>query len=111
VSRKTAAVVIVAVIVGAVIGYVDSRPNWDDTAVTAGAVLLAAIVLASIRPGAAWLIGLALGLPVVVFNVVTRRNWASVLAIGFSMVGAGIGYGISRIAGLDAHKKERRRAR
>lgn len=104
-NRKTLVVVAIAAAVGAVIGFVDSRPTWDDTGVTVGALLLAALVLALIRPRAAWMIALAVGLPVVLFNTVARGGFGSVAAIGFSAVGAGIGYGIGRALGLDGARR------
>jgi hypothetical protein len=30
----------VGLLAGALVGYVDSRPTWDDTGITAGAVFL-----------------------------------------------------------------------
>ena len=104
-NRKTLVVVAIAAGVGTVIGFVDSRPTWDDTGVTAGALLLAALVLALIRPRAAWVIALAVGLPVVLFNAVTHGGFGSVVAIGFSTVGAGIGYAIGRALGLDGARR------
>jgi len=97
--------VAVALIVGAVIGFVDSRPTWDDTGVTVGALLLAALTLALIRPRAAWLIALAVGLPVVLFNTVAHGGFGSVVAVAFSAVGAGIGYAIGRALGLDGARR------
>lgn len=99
-NHRTSVVVAIAVGVGAVVGFVDSRPTWDDTGVTAGALLMVALVLAWIRPGAAWMIGLSLGLPVVLFNVITHGGFGSVLAIAFSMAGAYIGYGVGRALGV-----------
>ena len=100
-TRKASVVVAVAIGIGSIVGFVDSRPTWDDTGVTAGVLVLAALVLACIRPSAAWLIGLALGLPVVLFNAITRGGFGSLLAVAFSMAGAGIGYGIGRALGVD----------
>jgi hypothetical protein len=102
---KTLVVVVVALVAGAVIGFVDSRPTWDDTGVAAGALFLSALVLACIRPRAAWLIGLAVGLPVVLFNVIAHGNFGSFLAIAFSLAGAAIGYGIGRALGVDGARR------
>jgi len=95
--RHTAVVVVaVAAVLGAVIGYVDSRPTWDDTGVTAGALVVCAFALAWIRPGAAWLVGLALGVPVLLFNAIVHGGFGSALAIAFSLAGAASAYGIRR---------------
>jgi hypothetical protein len=90
-----------ALIVGIAIGYVDSRATWDDTGVTAGALLLSSAVLAFARPRIAWLVALAVGAPVVVFNVVLRGGFGSAIAIGVSLIGAVIGAGIGKAIGAD----------
>ena len=104
-TRKTLVVLAIALLVGAAIGFVDSRPTWDDTGVTVGALLLAALVLALIRPRSAWLIGLAVGVPVVVFNVGAHGGFGSLAAVAFSLLGAGIGYGIGRALGVDGARR------
>jgi len=96
-NRKTWGVVAIAAAAGAVIGYVDSRPGWDDTGVTAGTLLLAGLLLALIRPRAAWPIGLALGIPVVVFNAVAHGGPGAAPAVGFGLAGAALGYGLGRL--------------
>jgi len=82
----------VGLLLGAGIGYVDSRPTWDDTGITVGAVVLCAFVTAAISPRWAWLSGLAVGLPVLAFNAVLHGGYASAAAVGIGVVSAGIGY-------------------
>ncbi|HUR82043.1 MAG TPA: hypothetical protein VM733_14860 [Thermoanaerobaculia bacterium] len=96
---RTSLLIAIAAAAGSVIGYVDSRPGWDDTGITAGTLLLTACVLATLRPRAAALIGLAAGLPVVLFNVIVHGGFGSLLAIAFSMAGAAVGYGLNRLFG------------
>ena len=83
---------LVGLLLGAGIGYVDSRPTWDDTGITVGAVVLCAFVTAAISPRWAWLSGLAVGLPVLAFNAVLHGGYAAVVAVGVGLVGAGAGY-------------------
>jgi len=90
-SLKALIVVAVAVVLGVAIGFVDSRPTWDDTGVTAGAILVSAFALAFVRPGMAWLIGLALGVPVVLFNLAMHGGVGSALAVVFGLGGAAAG--------------------
>lgn len=51
-TQRTLVVVAVAAGLGVVIGFMDSRPTWDDAGVTAGALLLVALVLGAIQPRA-----------------------------------------------------------
>jgi hypothetical protein len=99
-TRLTWLAVAVALAIGIAIGYVDSRPTWDDTGITAGSVFLAAAILSAVRPRAAWLVGLAAGAPVLVFNVVLSGNFGSAVAIAIGLVGALVGFLVGKAAGL-----------
>ena len=78
--------------VGCAIGFVESRPTWDDTGITAGAVFLASLVVSAARPRSAWLTGLLVGVPVLAFNVALHGGFASAIAVVIGLAGAGIGY-------------------
>jgi hypothetical protein len=95
-SRVTLLTLAVALAAGVLIGFVDSRPTWDDTAITAGSVFLCAGILGAARPRVAWLSGLAVGAPVPVLNAVLNRNLGSAAAVGIGLIGAGAGYLIGR---------------
>lgn len=99
-TKLTLVVVTLALTVGAAIGYVDSRPTWDDTGITAGSVFLAAAILATPRPRAAWLVGLAVGTPVLAFNAVLHGTFESAVALAIAFAGAGIGYLVGKAVGL-----------
>lgn len=90
-SRATLVTVGAALAIGTAIGYVDSRATWDDAGVTAAAVFLAAAVLGAVRPRAAWLTGPAVGMPILLFNVVLHRNYGSAAAVVIGLIGAGVG--------------------
>ena len=51
-ARRDIFLSIAAVIGGALIAWVDTRPNWDDTGITAGLLILAAgsAAVAGLRP-------------------------------------------------------------
>jgi hypothetical protein len=93
-DKSTVKVVVLALtacVIGWGIGYIDSRPGWDDTGITAGALLLSGVILGAAMPRWAWLTGLALGVPVFIMNAVLHGNYGSALAIGIALVGAAIG--------------------
>jgi hypothetical protein len=81
----------VALAAGAAVGWIDSRPGWDDTGVTVGALLLASGALAAARPRAWWGVALATGLPVPLFNGLAGGGFASVAALPVTLVAAGVG--------------------
>ena len=84
-------VLLAGLVVGIAIGYVDSRPSWDDTGVTAGALLISSLVLSAIAPQRPWAIALVVGVWIPLFGIVTRANYGSLLALAFAFVGAYVG--------------------
>ncbi len=64
INRSSILVTGAALACGLAIGFVDSRPAWDDTGITAAAIVLTAALLGAIRPSGAWLTGLAVGAPI-----------------------------------------------
>ncbi len=73
---------------GLLIAYVDSRPNWDDTGVTALALLGCSGVCGVLGPHRPWLWALAIGLWIPVLGIAFARNYGSLLAIVFAFAGA-----------------------
>lgn len=90
-TLRVAALVLTAGVIGWGIGYMDTRPGWDDAGITAGALLLSGAVCGALMPRFAWLSGLALGLPVFVMNVALHGNYGSALATVIALVGAALG--------------------
>ncbi len=56
------ALLVAAAAIGLLIAYVDSRPGWDDTGVTAAALLAAGCILGFAAPRRPWLWGTAVGI-------------------------------------------------
>lgn len=90
------AAAIIGLLIGICIAYVDSRATWDDTGVTVAALVATAGLIGAARPRAWWVIGLAVGLPVVAFNVAIYGRFSSALAVAFSLLGAAVGASIGR---------------
>jgi uncharacterized membrane protein (UPF0136 family) len=86
----------IALLVGAGIGYVDSRPHWDDTGITVGVLILVGGLLGYLRPRSFWITGLLLGLPVLTFNYFLHGNLQSLAALVVSLIAAMVGGLIGR---------------
>jgi hypothetical protein len=56
-----AGVLVLALALGLAIGWVDSRPHWDDTGITAGLLFLSAAAVTFLAPRRPWLWGLSVG--------------------------------------------------
>ena len=65
-----------AVLIGVLIAYVDSRPTWDDTGITAGTMLLSSGLLTLLGYRRPWLIALAIGLWTPLYETYLSRNFS-----------------------------------
>lgn len=80
-----------AVFCGAAITYVDSRPNWDDTGITALAIFVTCGVLAFTSPHRWWLWAIAVGIWIPLFEIIRTQNFAAILALVVAFIGAFLG--------------------
>lgn len=65
----------VALLTGLFIAYVDSRPTWDDTGITAGTMLLSSGLLTLLGYRRPWLIALAIGLWTLLYETYLSHNF------------------------------------
>ena len=84
----------IAVMAGLFLAYVDSRPTWDDTAIMVGAVLLTCGLLALLGFQRPWLLALAVGLWIPVYEIFTTHAYASLIALVIAFIGAYGGWAV-----------------
>src|SRR3954453_21120188 len=89
----------IAVVFGALLGYVDTRPGWDDTGVSALAVVVCAGLLGALAPRRPWLWALLVGGWLPALNIVLHGNYGALLAMPFALVGAYGGALAGRVLG------------
>jgi hypothetical protein len=65
-----------AVLTGLLIAYVDSRPTWDDTGITAGTILLSSGLLTLLGYRRPWIIALAIGLWTPLYETYMSHNYS-----------------------------------
>jgi hypothetical protein len=87
---------VVALTLGGLIGYVDSRPNWDDTGVTVAAILVCCGLLGAAGPSRPWLWALAVGFWIPLLGITRSGNYGSLLALPFAFAGAYAGMALRR---------------
>ena len=85
--KKFSWLLVVALSLGLVITWVDSRPTWDDAGITAAAILLVTAVMGVAMPERAWLWALVVGGWIPVVGIVWQGNYGSVLALVVAFVG------------------------
>jgi hypothetical protein len=87
---------LLALAIGVLVGWVDSRPTWDDTGITVSILLLMSIGFGAAQPRFAWLMALALGIWVPIFGILLTHNSGSLIALAITFFGAFLG-AISRL--------------
>ena len=84
--------VILATILGIVIAWIDSSPNWDDTGVTVFMVLVAAFVCGFTASQKPWLIALLVSIWIPLVGIILSQNAGGILAIVPAFAGSFAGY-------------------
>ena len=85
---------VVALAMGGLVAYVDTRSTWDDTGVTAAALLVMAGVLGFLAQTRPWLYALADGAWIPLLAVVRTQNYAAILALVVAFLGSYVGAGV-----------------
>jgi hypothetical protein len=97
---------VAALALGLAIGWIDSRPHWDDSGITTGLLLLSAALMGLIGPRRPWLWALAIGIwvplwvPAQAFLETHRIVFDPLLllfTLAVSMVGAYAGMAVRRL--------------
>ncbi len=96
IGPRDALLAVVAVLIGLAIGYVDSRPTWDDVGITVSLLLLASAMAAGLSGRRPWLWAALIGAGVPAFEIPGRGGPASLVALLVAAVGSGIGYALAR---------------
>jgi len=78
----------IAIMAGLLFAYVDSRPTWDDTGITVGVILLTSGLLALIGFQRPWLLALAIGVWLPLYEIITVHAYASIAALVVAFIGA-----------------------
>jgi hypothetical protein len=97
-TSRTIILIAIAAVVGLAIAYVDSRPTWNDTGVTAGALLVAAFLISAAAGRWPWLWALLVGGWIPLAAITAGRDPSAALALAFAIIGAYAGYAASRAA-------------
>jgi ammonia channel protein AmtB len=86
----TATVLGAALAAGLYFTAVDANPRFDDTGILAGLIVLTAGALSAVRPRAALIVGMLVGLPIPVVELIRSdfERWAALAALGLALAGA-----------------------
>jgi len=87
----------IPIAVGVSFAYVDSRPNWDETGITAVVVFTASFLFAAFDPVRPWLWALCVGVWIPLVGIIFSHSFGSFLALVFTFGGAYSGMAFRRI--------------
>ena|SRR5436305_7538681 len=94
--------IVVAIVIGLGIAYVDSRPHFDDAGITAGLLVISAGLLGLIAPQRPWLWALAIGIWIPLHAMVQHPEPKAVIMLvllAFPFAGAYAGMAVRRNLG------------
>lgn len=89
---------LLALACGAAITWIDTRPTWDDTGITAGLIVVATSTLGFAGPSRAWLLALAVSVWIPMFGLV-HGNHVTLIALAVGFAGAYAGVAARRLIG------------
>ncbi len=87
---------ILSILTGFIITWVDSRTNWDDTGVSVMMILSASLIFGYFSSQKPWLTALAISVWIPLFGIVTTGNFGSLLALLPGFAGAYLGFILKR---------------
>ena len=87
---------VVAIGAGALITYVDTRPTWDDTGITAVVLLVFSGLLGFLGPSRPWLWALVVGSGIPLLSIVHTHSYSSLLVLAITFAGSYAGAAIRR---------------
>jgi hypothetical protein len=99
IGRRDGLLALVAAAIGLALGYVDSRPSWDDTGITAALLLLSSAMVAGLSDRRPWLWALLIGISIPLLEVWGAAGLASLAALAVSTLGAFAAYLLARASG------------
>jgi hypothetical protein len=88
IGRRDGLLALAAAVIGLTLGYLDSRPSWDDTGITAALLLLTSAMVAGLSGRRPWLWALLIGIWIPLLEVWGAAGLSSLAAPVISTLGA-----------------------
>jgi hypothetical protein len=98
-SPKEILVLVAALVIGLAIAYVDSRPTWDDSGISAFALPAAGVLIGLMIRRRPWLYALALGIWLPLWGALAKGNLGLLLILPIPFAGVYLGWWLRRSSG------------
>lgn len=96
--RRDVLLAVAATLIGLAVGYLDSRPTWDDTGITVSLILLTSAMVSGLSGRRPWLWAALIGAWVPIFEFSGVSGAGSLVALLVAAVGSAAGYALARVA-------------
>ena len=96
-NNKFWILIILSLAAGLTIGWIDTRPHWDDTGVTVGLIFISSFILGTLTKRNAWVLALIIGLCITSFNYILHNNLQSSMSIVIAFAGMYSGVAIIKL--------------
>ena len=80
---------LLSLLAGAMILYMDSRPGWDDTGITAGVIVVTSALFGFLLPARPWIWALTVSGWIPLYAIVLSGDFKMLLVSVFGFAGAG----------------------
>ena len=101
IGRRDGLLALVVAAIGLTLGYLDSRPSWDDTGITASLLLLTSAMGAALSGRRPWLWAILAGIWIPLLEIRGAVGLASLAALAISTLGAFGGHLLVRASARD----------
>jgi hypothetical protein len=88
--------VVLGLILGLTIAWIDSRPNWDDTGISVLLLLAAAMLCGFLASRKPWMIALVVSIWIPLTSICITHNYGGFMALVPGFIGAYAGWFIKR---------------
>lgn len=91
IDYKFTTLLALSLIAGLLIAWNDSRPNWDDTGITAGLIVLISALFGYLYPKWPWIWALSVGLWIPLHAIILKGDFKMLIVALFGFAGAYLG--------------------
>ena len=87
IENKMIIFVLLSLVAGISIGWIDTQPGWDDTGITIGLIFISSFILGLAAQKGGWLFGAVIGLCITLMNFFTSGKLDSAISILIAFAG------------------------
>ena len=84
-------IVVISSLIGILIAWIDSRPNWDDSGISAGLIFCSSAFFGFIMKKQPWLWAITIGIWIPLYNIYLNKNYSILLVLIIAFIGSYLG--------------------